>query len=627
MLRTVANSVRRAAVLRHVPDSRSAREFRRLAPLRQPVGRNTLKSLLEALLRQALDTLGAQLGDRGLALPGPTLERTRDPSHGDYATNVALQLAKVAKRKPRELAQAIVDALPPDAAIARVEIAGPGFINFHLAPQAWHAELMSVIELGEAYGRSNVGGGERVLVEFVSANPTGPLHVGHGRHAAFGATLANLLDAAGYDVRREYYINDAGRQMEILAASVWLRYLALCGETFPFPANGYRGDYLQPLAERVQALAGRSLAHPAAEVFAGLPADEPAGGDKDVYIDAVIERARSLLGPGRYREVFEVGLSGMLADIRDDLAQFGVVFDVWFSERSLESDGAIDRALERLREHGVVYEKDGAQWFRATDFGDEKDRVVVRENGIKTYFASDIAYHLSKRERGFAKLIDVLGADHHGYVARVRAGLVAMGEPGDSLEAVLLQFVSLYRGGEKVAMGKREANFVTLRQLREEVGNDACRFFYLMRSHDQHLDFDLELAKSHSNDNPVYYIQYAHARVCSVLRQLREKGLEYDAAAGRASLAQLVEPHETALLTSMSRYPEIVEQAALARAPHTLVHYLRDLANDFHTYYNAHTFLVDDAALRNARLTLIGGLRQVVRNGLALLGVSAPETM
>jgi arginyl-tRNA synthetase len=586
-----------------------------------------LKSLIENLVRQALAKLPADSVGVDAATVPVVVDRTRDPAHGDFATNVAMQLAKSARRKPRELAQAIVAALGSDELVSRVDIAGPGFINFHLSPVAYQRELTRVLELGPGYGRGTIGGGERVLVEFVSANPTGPLHVGHGRHAAFGATLANLLDAAGFDVHREYYINDAGRQMEILATSIWLRYLELCGESVPFPSNGYRGDYLRPLAGQVYAAAGRALAHPAADVFADLPPDEPAGGDKDAHIDALIERARRLLGPERYQQIFDAGAGGILADIRDDLEQFGVVFDAWFSERSLATDGAIDRALARLGEHGVIYVKDGAQWFRATEFGDEKDRVVVRENGISTYFASDIAYHLSKRERGFARLIDVLGADHHGYVARVRAGLVAMGEPGDSLEAVLLQFVALFRGGEKVAMGKREANFVTLRQLREEVGNDACRFFYLMRSHDQHLDFDLELAKSRSNDNPVYYIQYAHARVCSVLRQLGEKGHRHDVELGGRALGRLVEPHETALLASISRYPEVIEQAALQRAPHTVVHYLRELANDFHTYYNAHTFIVEDDALRNARLTLISGLRQVIANGLALLGVSAPESM
>jgi arginyl-tRNA synthetase len=585
-----------------------------------------LKYLIEQLVRDALAALPAELCPVDIRQSAALLERARDATHGDFASNAAMQLAKAAKRKPRDVAQAIIDALPPSEHVAKVEIAGPGFINFFLAPAAYHRELLRVLDEGGAYGRSSLGAGQRVIVEFVSANPTGPLHVGHGRHAAFGATLANLLDAAGYKVHREYYINDAGRQMDILAASVWLRYLECFGEQFPFPSNGYRGDYLHPIADKLVELAGRSLVRPAADVFRDLPPDAPVG-DKDAYIDAVIARARELIGADGFERAFRIALDDILADIRQDLEEFGVRYDEWFSEGSLATDGAIDRALERLRRNGVVYEKDGAQWFRATDFGDEKDRVVVRENGLKTYFASDIAYHLQKRERGFDKLVDVLGADHHGYIARVRAGLVAMGEPGDSLEVRLVQFVTLYRGGEKVQMSTRSGEFITLRELRREVGNDAARFFYVMRSNDQHLDFDLQLATSHSNENPVYYIQYAHARVCSVLRQMREKGLPHDAARGRAALARLVEPHEQALLASLSRYPEVIEMAAVLRAPHALVHYLRDLANDFHTYYNAHQFLVDDAELRDARVTLIQGLRQVVRNGLGLLGVSAPEAM
>ena len=585
-----------------------------------------MKYLIESLVRDALAALPADLRGADASAPAPTIERTRDSSHGDFATNAAMQLARVAKRKPRELAEAIVAALPPSELVAKVEIAGPGFINFHLSPAAYTRELERLLELGDAYGRSRIGGGQRVMVEFVSANPTGPLHVGHGRHAAFGASLSNLLDAAGWSVHREYYINDAGRQMDILAASVWLRYLECFGEQFPFPSNGYRGDYLHPIADKLVEKAGRTLVRPAAEVFRDLPPDAPAG-DKDLYIDAVIERAKALLGADGFRLAFDLALGDILADIRQDLEEFGVRYDRWFSERSLTDDGAIDHALDLLRRNGVVYTKDGAEWFRATDFGDEKDRVVVRENGAKTYFASDIAYHLNKCERGFEHLVDVLGSDHHGYVARVRAGLAAMGRPAECLEVRLMQFVTLYRGGEKVQMSTRSGEFVTLRELRREVGNDAARFFYVLRSNDQHLDFDLQLATSRSNENPVYYLQYPHARVCSVFRQLREKGLEHDPARGRASLARLVEPHELALLASISRYPEVIEQAALQRAPHVLVHYLRELANDFHTYYNAHQFLVDDHELRDARLALVTGLRQVIRNGLGLLGVSSPEAM
>ena len=587
---------------------------------------NILKYPIEKLVRDALAGLAAGLQVPAIAEIEPVVERTRDARHGDFTTNVAMQLAKPAQRKPRDLAQALIAALPKNDLVAKIEIAGPGFINFFLSPDAYARELLRVHELGATYGRSQLGGGKRVMVEFVSANPTGPLHVGHGRHAAFGASLANLLDAAGFKVHREYYINDAGRQMEILAASVWLRYLECFGEEFGFPSNGYRGDYIHPIADKLVEKAGRTLVRPAAQVFANLPPDAPAG-DKDLYIDAVIARAKELLGADGFRQAFDLALGDILADIRADLEEFGVRYDEWFSERSLSDNGAIDHALDLLRRNGVVFEKDGAEWFRATDFGDEKDRVVVRENGLKTYFASDIAYHLNKRERGHEQLIDVLGSDHHGYVARVRAGLVAMGQPGDCLEVRLMQFVTLYRGGEKVQMSTRSGEFITLRELRREVGNDAARFFYVMRSNDQHLDFDMQLATSKSNENPVFYIQYAHARVSSVLRQVREKGYTLDTARGKAGLHRLAEPHEQALLATMSRYPEVVESSALQRAPHALVHYLRELATDFHAYYNAHQFLVDDAELRDARLVLIQGVRQVVRNGLGLLGVSAPEAM
>ena len=465
-----------------------------------------------------------------------------------------------------------------------------------------------------------------MLVEFVSANPTGPLHVGHGRQAAYGATLAGLLDAVGFSVEREYYVNDAGRQMDIFAVSVWVRYLELCGEVLAFPTNGYRGDYVQAIAQLLLAQEGERFNRAAAEISAQLPPDAPEG-DKEKHIDALIGRARELLSADGFREVLKTSLAAMLHDIRSDLAEFGVEFDHWASERALEDSGAIERALARLEREGNLYREDGALWFCAERFGDEKNRVVVRENGQKTYFASDIAYHLQKRERGFQLLIDVLGADHHGYVARVRAGLTAMGEPGESLEVNLVQFVSLYRGTEKVPMGKREGQFVTLRQLRAEVGNDACRFFYLMRSHEQHLDFDLELAKSRSNENPVYYIQYAHARVASVLAQLAARGLQFDRAEGLAHVELLNGAPAQLVLQQVARYPEVLESCAIARAPHGLVHYLRELANAFHTYYNAEQFIVADAKVRNARLALVIAVQQVVRNGLALLGVTAPASM
>ena len=586
-----------------------------------------MKTLIEKLLTQALAALPEDLVPSNARDSAIEVENTRDPQHGDFATNLAMRVAKATRQNPRKLAEALVRALPASPAVAKVDIAGAGFINFFLSPDAYHAEIARVLEEGPRYGRSNVGAGQRVQVEFVSANPTGPLHVGHGRHAAFGASVANLLDAVGYRTEREYYINDAGRQMEILAVSTWLRYLEHCGERFAFPANGYRGEYIVAIGQQLAATEGQGLRHGAAEVFKGLPPDEPQGGDKDIYIDAVIARARLLIGDAAFRRVLDLALSGILSDIRDDLAEFGVTFDCWFSERSLSDNGSIDRAIDALKKAGHAYMKDGALWLKSTDYGDEKDRVMVRENGIKTYFASDIAYVFNKLERGFDHLLYIWGADHHGYIARLRAGLVALGGPAESFEVRLVQFVSLFRGGEKAQMSTRSGEFVTLRDLRKEVGNDAARLFYVMRSNDQHLDFDLELAKARSNDNPVYYIQYAHARVASVMRQMQERGLAHDAAGGLGALSKLVEPQELQLIKRVSAFPEIVRQCAAQRAPHTLVHYLRDLANDFHTNYSAHQFIVEDAGLRDARLNLALATQIVVRNGLALLGVSAPETM
>jgi len=585
-----------------------------------------MKTDLEQLIAGALEKLRGSMLTAPIDTTAIVVERTRDVQHGDFASNVALRLAKAAGRKPRELAEAIVAALPPSELVTRAEVAGAGFINFYLAADTHGAVLRHVLEQGATYGCCNAGQGRKVLLEFVSANPTGPLHVGHGRQAAWGATLAALLRATGHAVHREFYINDAGRQVDILTTSVWVRYLQHCGESLAFPDNGYRGDYVRDVGAKLHAVHGETLRHPAASVTAGLPEDAPAG-DKEKYVDALIARMRALLGDAGYESVTDLALQAMLADIRDDLAQFGVEFEQWYSERSLARNGAIDRALARLERQQQLYRKDGATWFRSTAFGDDEDRVLVRANGQHTYFAPDLAYHLDKRQRGFERLIDVWGADHHGYVTRMRGGLMAMGEPGDCLEVCLIQFVSLFRGAEKIPMGKRDGQFVTLRQLRDEVGNDACRLFYLMRSHDQHLDFDLELAKSRSNENPVYYIQYAHARVASVMKQLESRGLSFDSATARANLAPLNSSHEQAVLTALGRYPEVILQAANNRTPHSLVHYLRELANTFHTWYNAAPFIVDDAVLRNARLALALGVQQVVRNGLGILGVSAPQSM
>ena len=559
-------------------------------------------------------------------LPNIVIDRARDPSHGDFACPVALGLAKTLRAKPRDIATTIAGFLQSNPLLERAEIAGPGFINLYLSPAAHHALVDAVRVQRDGFGRSQVGKGQRVQVEFVSSNPTGPLHVGHGRGAAYGAAVADILAAVGYDVEREYYVNDAGRQMSILTVSVWMRYLELCGETLPFPSNGYQGDYIFDIAADIHREQGDVYRHSASAILDGLPADEADGGDKEIYIDALSERAKSLVGKDAFRAIFDVTLAVIRGDIEKDLAGFGVVFQNWFSELSLVEGGAVEAAVERLRKAGHLYEDGGALWFRSTDFGDEKDRVVVRDNGVGTYFASDIAYHLNKLERGFDRCINVWGADHHGYIPRVKGSLAAAGEESERLEVLIVQFANLFRGEEKVSMSTRSGEFVTLRELREEVGKDAARFFYSMRKNDQHLDFDLELAKSESKDNPVYYVQYAHARVCSMFARAQERGLSTPQANG-TDLTPLEESDERDLMLMLSRYPEVVESAAQDAAPHLIAHYVRELAGSLHQYYDKHKILVDDDALRIARMALTDAVRIVIANGLGLLGVSAPEKM
>ncbi|GIX38710.1 MAG: arginine--tRNA ligase [Silanimonas sp.] len=587
-----------------------------------------MKDHLRELLAQALLDLrrhGRLPAD--LALPEILLERSKTPEHGDYATNLALLLAKPAGLKPRDLAQAILDTLPRSQHVAKVEIAGPGFLNFHISQACRLATLRRIFELGEAYGRGEPGSLESVTVEFVSANPNGPLHVGHGRGAAYGATVANLLEAAGHTVQREYYVNDAGRQMDILAVSVWIRYHELAGVVLRFPDNGYKGEYVVEIARKLRAKAGDALKRSALEVMDGVPPDESQGGDKEAHVDALIARAKALLGEADYRQVFDAGLAWCLADIKDDLKAFGVVHDTFFSERSLMTDGYVQRAIDTLQANGHLYEQDGALWFRATTFGDDKDRVVRRENGVTTYFASDLGYLLSKFERGFERALYIFGADHHGYIARLKAAAQGLGLDPSKIDIELVQFAILYRGGERVQMSTRAGSFVTLRELREEVGSDAARFFYVMRGNDQHLDFDLDLAKRQSNENPVYYIQYAHARICSLFRQLAEKGYSWNRNAAEAARSRLVEPQEESLVTELMRFPEVVQAAAQHRAPQLMATYLRELAASFHAFYNAQPILGAEEELRHARLGLAAATRQVLANGLGLLGVSAPESM
>ena len=586
-----------------------------------------MKEHIEELLIQALLHLirdGVLSADCDIV---PQLERTRSPEHGEFASNLAMVLAKRTGMAPRELAEIILGKLPRSRQLNHAEIAGPGFINFYMNQVALTTVVKDILYHGDSYGHVPPDSMPEVTVEFVSANPTGPLHVGHGRGAAYGASLASILQASGYQVQREYYVNDNGRQMDILAVSVWLRYLELCGEQIRFPQNGYRGDYIYDIAREVRNEVGDKWRFKGREVTDGLAPDEGDGGNRETHIDAVIDRARVLLGHAGYLVFFETSVDSILTDIQKDLSGFGVDFDHWFSEKELEDSGAITRAVERLEENGHLYIKDGATWFRASALGDEKDRVIIRENGRTTYFASDIAYFLNKMERGFEKALYIFGADHHGYIARLRAAAQGLGEDPDRLEILLVQFAVLFRDGEKVSMSTRSGQFITLRELREEVGSDAARFFYIMRSHEQHLDFDLDLAKSRTNENPVYYIQYAHARICSVFRNLEQMDETHNQAIGEAALNLLTEPNEVLLLRALSRYPEVIEASARLRAPHQLAHYLQALATEFHAYYNSQQFLVDDENIRNVRLNLILATSIVLANGLALLGISAPDTM
>jgi len=586
-----------------------------------------MKHKLEDLLLQAVEALKTDSVLERDLIPKINVDRARDPAHGDFATNLAMILAKSAKINPRQLAEKIIAVLPNDNCVVKVEIAGPGFINFFVDQSAQYQIIVQIHEQGDQFGLSQMGAGKKVQVEFVSANPTGPLHVGHGRGAAYGSAVADLLAAVGFEVEREYYVNDAGRQMDILATSVWLRYLEECSEVISFPSNAYRGDYVRDIAARLHRELENEYRHPANLVFEDIPSDEPQGGDKEQHIDALIERAKTLLGDKNYHHIFQLGLNEILAGIRHDLGEFGVDYQQWFSEKSLMDNGSIAEALKRLDEAGHLYKKDGATWFSSSKLGDDKDRVVVRDNGQSTYFASDIAYHMNKLDRGFDQIINIWGSDHHGYVPRVKAAMQALGADTDKLKVLLVQFAVLYRDGKQVQMSTRSGSFVTLRQLRAEVGQDAARFFYMMRKPEQHMDFDLTLAVSKTNENPVFYVQYAYARICSVFRQLDEKGLQRDISLGNANLDKLIESHEQTLIVRLSRYTELLERAAVQYEPYLLVNYLRELAAEYHSYYNAHQFIVDDPDVRNARLNLIYSVKQLLANGLNLLRINAPESM
>lgn len=576
---------------------------------------------LSQLLRQAVDkVMAAETTDLGLRIE---MTRTKQASHGDYSCNLAMQLAKPLHKNPREIAHMLIEAIALSPYLEKIEVAGAGFINFFIKDTAKQIYLFHILQKGDAFGVSDFGKNEKIQVEFVSANPTGPLHVGHGRGAAFGASLANVLSAAGFSVTREFYVNDAGRQMDILALSTWIRYLALNDIHVPFPENAYQGEYVKIMAQLIYQAHTDRYVHQPDKLLDGLhEAAHEKAVKTDEALDQLITNAKKILDQD-YAYIHNFVLTEQLGDCRNDLMEFGVEFDTWFSEQSLFDNGLVAHAIQLLDEKKHLYRQDGAVWFRSTDFGDEKDRVVQRENGQFTYFASDIAYHLNKFERGFEKVINIWGADHHGYIPRVKGALRALQLDPDKLKIALVQFAVLYRNGKKAPMSTRSGEFVTLRELRHEVGKDAARFFYVMRKSDQHLDFDLDLAKSQSNENPVFYIQYAHARICSVLAQ-------WDgdiATLADVDASVLTSVSELVLLQRLIDFPDMIEAAAQEFSPHLIAFYLRELASEFHSYYNSSHILVSEIPVMQARLALITAIRYVLKNGLELLGVSAPEKM
>ena len=580
-----------------------------------------MKDAVAELFEHALDQLITQGIIDAVDRKPVQIENTRDPAHGDLATNVAMMHSKAAKIAPRALAELFLKQLPPSDIISAIGIAGPGFINVRLAKGAAFEPVSRCLSEQEQFGLHQATK-ERVQVEYVSANPTGPLHVGHGRGAAYGATLVNLLKARGHQVEAEYYVNDAGRQMNILAVSVFIRYLEEAGESVTFPSAGYQGDYITDLGASLFQNAGNSMQVSFDTLTKGIPIDSE--NTKDAHIDGLIQNAKASLGDN-WIKPFDLALTAILDDIKNDLSEFGADFNEWFSEKSLVTSGEIDEAIATLHERGHLYEQGGALWFKSTDFGDDKDRVVRRDNGESTYFASDIAYIANKFSRGFDRIIYVWGADHHGYIVRIKAAAQALGFDPERLTIRLVQFAILYKNGERLQMSTRSGSFVTLRELRDDVGRDACRYFYVMRKADQHLDFDLSLATSQSKDNPVYYIQYAHARICRVFEGL--EGQPFDEQRGLDHLTSLATQEELDLATAIGRFPEVVCKAADSLEAHLICYYLQDIAADFHRWYNGTRLLVDDADVRDARLALAKAVQTVIRNGLDMLGVSAPRSM
>jgi len=554
-----------------------------------------MKNRIKKLIIEAASQAQAKGLLSSVDFPEVNVEKPKVEAHGDFSTNFAMVTASLQKMAPRKVAQAIVDQLNDSGRLLeKIEIAGPGFINFYVTPAAWHPVLLEIQKTDRRFGASELGGGERVQVEFVSSNPTGPLHVGHGRGAAVGDSVANILAFCGYDVQREYYINDSGRQIQTLGRSVFLRYRELFGKSAPFPEDCYQGDYIREIAGRIKDQQGDGLLHR----------------EED---EAVMYCARTAAGD-------------IMEGIREDLALFGVSFDEWFSEQSLYDSGEVDRILAESRKRDIIYKKDGALWFKTSDLGDEKDRVVVRQNGQTTYFASDIAYHNDKYRRGFQRVIDVWGADHHGYIPRMQAAIEACGHERNQFQVILVQLVNLLRGGQPVAMSTRAGEFVTLRDVIDEVGKDAARFIFLTRHYESPLDFDLEVAKQQTNENPVYYVQYVHARISSIIRKAVENGMA-DVQWDETAIARLLELEEIQLIKTLAEYPETVATSAEKLEPHRITFFLMNLAAAFHAYYNKHRVLSEDPVLSRGRLVLVESIRKVIRNGLALLGVDAPDKM
>ena len=554
-----------------------------------------MRERLRVYVAKAVEQVFAERGLAKELMPSVAIEQPKEKKFGDFATNIAMQLAGILKSNPREIAAEIKNNLLEMAEIDQVSIAGPGFINLKLSPECWQGRLGAMYRLGKRFGDLDYGAGKRVMVEFVSANPTGPLHIGHGRGAAVGDCLARILRKAGYTTITEYYVNDAGKQMETLGRSLLWRYRELLGESLgDYPASYYQGDYLIELAKQLISERGAAL----------LTSDP-----EDVVA-----------------EFTEYAGQVILDGIRDDLGRFGIHFDNWTSEKHFFQDGKVDEVINELQHRGMVYEQEDALWFASSRMGDEKDRVVVRSNGVKTYFASDIAYHKDKHDRGFDLMIDVWGADHHGYVPRIRAALKSLGIDDSSFFVVLVQLVSLLRDGQPVAMSTRAGEFVTLQEVVAEVGKDAARFFFLMRRPDSHLDFDLELAKSQSNENPVYYVQYAHARICSILRKSSESGITIPQI-DHADLSVLTSDEEIEIIKKMDSFPDVIETAARYLEPHRITYFVSDLAAMFHSYYNKNRVISDDQDLTGARLILMAALRQVFQMGFDLLGIEAPTSM